>query len=121
MPELIEIPIQVPSRNQVDKLHWSKKSKLRQDYQILIRNQMTLNKIRKVATGGVCSLAIVCCRKRLLDYDNLVGGCKQLIDALCHEGFIFDDSPKYLENPKIEQIKSKKHLTYISRVILSQT
>jgi len=118
MPELIEIPAKIYSRNQMDKFHWSKKRKIRQDYQILVRNQMTLNKISKVELGAVCTLAIVCCRKRLLDYDNLVGGCKQLIDALTHEGFIFDDAPKYLENPKIEQIKAPTEYIYISREIL---
>ena len=118
MIEVIKLPIQVQSRNYIDKLHWSKKSTLRQGYQLLIRNQMTLNKLIKVESGAVCSLAIVCYRKRLLDYDNLVGGCKQLIDALCHEGFIFDDAPKYLTTPTIKQIKSPTELTYLSREII---
>ena len=118
MLEIIELPIQVQSRNYIDKLHWSKKSTLRQGYQLLIRNQMALNKLIKVKSGAVCSLGIICHRKRLLDYDNLVGGCKQLIDALCHEGFIFDDAPKYLTTPTIIQIKSPTSITYLSREIL---
>jgi len=45
-------------------------------------------------------------RKRLLDHDNLVGGAKGLIDALWYEGFIFDDSKKYIYTPRISQVKT---------------
>lgn len=36
-------------------------------------------------------------RCRLLDKDNLVGGCKALVDALVHEGVVHDDKPRWLE------------------------
>lgn len=32
-----------------------------------------------------------------LDQDNLIGGCKPLIDALTTAGFIVDDSPRWLQ------------------------
>lgn len=34
---------------------------------------------------------------RLCDHDNIVGGAKQLIDALVAEGFLVDDSPAHLQ------------------------
>ena len=34
---------------------------------------------------------------RSLDYDNFIGGCKPLLDALVREGLLFDDSPQWLE------------------------
>jgi Holliday junction resolvase RusA-like endonuclease len=33
---------------------------------------------------------------RQLDYDNLVGGCKPLVDALVRAGLIVDDSPDHV-------------------------
>ena len=36
-------------------------------------------------------------RKELLDYDNLVGGAKLLVDALVDQKLLFDDSPKYAD------------------------
>ena len=67
---------------------------------------MLIEKIEKVDKYTKCSLSIEVYRKRIIDWDNLVGGCKQLIDALCREDYIFDDAHKYLGTPKIEQNKS---------------
>jgi Holliday junction resolvase RusA-like endonuclease len=50
-----------------------------------------INKKRKM------SVVITSYRKRLLDLDNLVGGAKPLIDALCDMGLIVDDSPDWLD------------------------
>lgn len=36
-------------------------------------------------------------RCRLLDKDNLVGGCKALVDALVREGVAYDDKKPWLE------------------------
>ena len=66
---------------------------------------MRLKNILKADGDKRFDLSIISFRKRLLDHDNLVGGCKNLIDALWYEGFIFDDSEKYITNPKIEQSK----------------
>tara|TARA_R100000808_G_scaffold24903_2_gene59204 strand:- start:5819 stop:6061 length:243 start_codon:yes stop_codon:yes gene_type:complete len=67
---------------------------------------MQIEKIEKVSDHTKCSLSIQIYRKRIIDWDNLVGGCKQLIDALCKELYIYDDSDKYLGIPEIEQHKS---------------
>lgn len=52
------------------------------------------------------SLRIIRCSIRLLDLDNLYGGCKPLIDQLCEAGLIPDDDPNSIEL-KVEQIKVK--------------
>ena len=93
------LPITIKSRNVLDRLHWSKKSMLKKEYALLIRNKMRSKKhyIDLVTDPTFFHLEIVSYRKRLLDYDNLVGGCKQLIDAMIDEQFIYDDSPKYLK------------------------
>tara|TARA_R110000823_G_scaffold187859_2_gene320004 strand:+ start:219 stop:584 length:366 start_codon:yes stop_codon:yes gene_type:complete len=93
------IPITIKSRNVLDKMHWAKKSMLKKEYALLIRNQMRLNPIYEEAEEGRrYTLEIVSYRKRLLDYDNLVGGSiKQLLDAMTSENFIWDDAPKYID------------------------
>ena len=100
------LPITIKSRNVLDRLHWAKKSMLKKEYALLIRNQMRLNDIEQVKNPKKLNLSIVSVRKRLLDYDNLVGGCKQLIDALIEENYIYDDSPKWLEM-NIQQVLNK--------------
>jgi len=100
------LPITIKSRNVLDRLHWAKKSMLKKEYALLIRNQMRLNNIEQVKDPKKLNLSIVSVRKRLLDYDNLVGGCKQLIDALIEENYIYDDSPKWLEM-NIQQVLNK--------------
>jgi hypothetical protein len=82
-------------------------------YALLIRNQMKLNKIPD-ADAKKYRLVIISIRKRLLDPDNLIGGCKHLIDALIEENFIFDDSPEYI-TLKVEQVTGKEDRTIISR------
>ena len=111
--EILDLPIRIKSRNILDKEHWAVKSRSKKEYCILIRNQMRLNKIPK-AEKKKYEICIISFRKRELDYDNLVGGCKHLIDALIHEGFIYDDAPDYI-NLNIRQIKGSEYKTVISR------
>lgn len=112
----IKLPIKVESRNVLDRQHWAVKRRQKQNYQLLIRNQMRLNNVPKT-TPQKYQLIITSYRKRLLDHDNLVGGCKHLIDALFNELFIWDDSPKFLSTPIIKQIKSnKEEFTFIERI-----
>ena len=114
--ETIEIDHRVFSRNKIDKMHWAAKGRLKGQYRILIRNQMKLNKIKE--TDGKCKIIINCYVKRMMDMDNVWGGLKQFIDALCTENFIWDDSPAFLEIKQIKQIKSKEAKIVVSRLIL---
>ena len=114
--ETIEIDHRVFSRNKIDKMHWAEKGRLKWQYRILIRNQMKLNKIKE--TDGKCKIIINCYVKRMMDMDNVWGGLKQFIDALCTENFVWDDSPTFLEIKQIKQIKSKDAKIVVSRLIL---
>lgn len=114
--ELITIPITLPSRNKLDKMHWSKRHRLGKTYCLLIRNQMRLNNIPKTKPETMYGINIMVSRRyRIRDYDNLVGGCKQLLDALTKEGFIYDDDTCYIGIPNISQCKSKEDSITISR------
>ena len=74
---------------------------------------MRLNKIKKMGAGDKCIVAIISYRKRLLDYDNL--DIKLLLDAMSDEGYIWDDAPKFIGRPIIEQHKEKDERTEIIR------
>lgn len=112
-PLVLDIPVRIKSRNVLDRQHWAAKMRDKKEYALLIRNQMRLNKIPK-AKQKKYSIAIISFRKKKLDFDNLVGGCKHLIDALIEEKFIFDDSPEYVDL-KFDQIISNDYKTIISR------
>jgi Holliday junction resolvase RusA-like endonuclease len=111
--DIIEIPIKVKSRNVLDRQHWAVKRQSKKEYGLFIRNQMRLRKI-PLAECKKYSIVILSYRKKKLDYDNLVGGCKHLIDALIDERFIHDDSPDYIDI-RFEQHISNEYNTIIIR------
>ena len=114
--DTITIPITIESRNKLDKMHWASKRRLRQTYCLLVRNQMRLNSIPKAEDRSKYNVGILVFRRyRIRDYDNLVGGCKQLLDALSKEGFIWDDDTNYIGIPKITQQQSKVDSVIITR------
>ena len=112
--DIITLPIKVESRNKLDRQHWAVKRKSKQIWALFVRNQMKFNKIKKAETGEKFKLTIISYRKKLLDYDNLVGGVKGLLDACIDEELIWEDSPKYLDLV-VEQYTSKKYETIILR------
>ena len=117
MSDTIKIPSKIESRNVIDRLHWSTKSNLRKTYQLFIRQQMSHYRLKKAEPGEKFILELTTFRKRrIADHDNLVGGAKQMIDALVHEGFIWDDDTKFIGKPSIAQAKAgKEECTIIRR------
>ena len=113
-PDVLVLNNKVESRNILDRQHWAVKRKSKQIWALFVRNQMKLNKIKKAKAGEKFKLTIVSYRKKLLDYDNLVGGIKGLLDACIDEELIWEDSPKYLDLV-VEQYTSKKYETIILR------
>lgn len=72
----------------------------RDEWQVELRAQL----MPRHAEKKKMKIEIVSYRGRLLDYGNLIGGCKGLIDCLCRStdryparlGAIWDDSPAWL-------------------------
>ena len=112
--DILTIPQKVESRNVLDRKQWAVKRRNKQIWAVFVKNQMRLKKIRECEIGEKFELTIISYRKKLLDYDNLVGGVKQLLDACSEEKLIWDDAPKYL-NLKVEQHIGKKYETIIIR------
>ena len=114
MPDTIELRVNqlgkdaiVRSLNHSLRAHWAQNKRVQKKYELFIRNQMSLKRIRKAITGEPFALHIISYRKRLLDHDNLYGAHKWLIDALCNELFIFEDDPKHCKIT-IDQYSVKK-------------
>ena len=133
---ILKFPKPTPSQNQRDKKHFMAKSKLRDAYQMQIRQQLLDKRIRptwppsktkrsekqvpvwlfKDQSGDMLgSEAVPPAKVKLtvrrysngtLDKGNFIGGCKSLLDALVREGLIFDDSPKWLDD-NYEQHKAQ--------------
>jgi len=119
VPWVIEIKIskKIESRNFYDSKHWSVKHKDRKQFESQIVKQLLLNyshKERQAAQKRVKrSVTIHSQRSRLLDYTNLVGGCKQLEDALVSLGLLVDDKPAWVEDLKVTQATGKPYFTEI--------
>ena len=112
--DIITIPIKLKSLNETLRQHWAVRRRTKQEYALLIRNQMRRKQIEK-ADKKKYKLAILSYRKKKLDTDNLYGGsCKSLIDALILEGFIYDDDPRYIDL-KVDQFIAKEYQTIIIR------
>ena len=114
--ETIEIHDKIYSRNAIDRMHWAAKQRLKNQYQFQIRSMMNKNKIKP--TIDKCELKITCYLKRKYDIDNVWGGVKQFLDALCIERFIHDDSPKWLDVVELNQEKAKHFKIIVSRLVI---
>lgn len=102
MKDLIEIkiPLKVPSLNVLMRMHWANKSKLKKQWALFIRRPIDKVYFKKMTIIGM--------QTRIYDYDNFVGGCKELVvDNLRQKNWIKDDN---IKNIKVEylQMKSKK-------------
>jgi len=115
------LPGDLPSLNKWQAWHWAKrkrfKDKLAHDLHYLLLFESTLNKTNIREIGKLCreSGQKIQIRMRryydgyhikMYDHDNFIGGCsKPLMDALQVVGILSDDSQKYLDHGKHEQIK----------------
>lgn len=90
----IEIPLPTPSLNVLLRMHPQAKKRLRDQYATIFKARAT--SLTRAKPGQYRKVWVERRGKRLLDHDNLVGGCKPLIDALERAGLIWRDSPRYL-------------------------
>lgn len=107
----IELKEQILSRNKLDSMHWTLRYKYSQRWGYLL---MEAFKGRIPKAKGKMKLKIKSLRSGTLDHDNLVGGCKGLIDALVRLKVIVDDAPEFLETVyEQERVKKEEQKTII--------
>ena len=115
MSDVLEIfGKRIESGNKTIRNHWAVNRRNKQEWCLLIRNQMRLRKVKKASENDKYTLMIISYRKRFLDKDNLYTGCKGLIDACVMEGLIYDDNPDCVDL-RVEQYKAKEYHTMIIR------
>jgi hypothetical protein len=85
-----------PSQNKTEREHWSKKSKRIREYEWCI--VAATKGQQKPHLGAYVKVHIIShrCGNPISDRMNLGGGCKHLVDALVHMGWLTDDSEKYM-------------------------
>lgn len=91
---VIEIPLPTYSLNRIKRMHPHAYRHLRDQYTILMRSHAT--SVTRARPKQFRRVTITRYGVRLLDTDNLVGGCKPLVDALERAGLIWDDSTKHV-------------------------
>lgn len=90
----IEIPLPTPSLNKLQRMHFHARKRLRDSYERIFRARTT--SLTRALPSQFRRVKIVRYGPRQLDHDNLVGGCKPVLDALKRAGLIWDDSPAFL-------------------------
>lgn len=83
-----------PSLNELLRWHWTK----RRTRAAHIARALSLGSARQGGPTGPGKRRVTITRhsSRLLDVDNLVGGCKPVIDAMVKLGWLVDDSPEHV-------------------------
>jgi len=106
----IILPIKTPSRNELDRIHFQVRKKSKEDIAWLIKIAGGMDEKYLAKWKEVRSIKIVSYRRHLLDWDNLVGGFKLIIDCLEDIGLVFNDNSKYLIHKLHEQktVKTEK-------------
>ena len=89
---------------------WVIKHKWKKTFMKCMRNFELMK--RKNCRKKITVTRIYTGRKRELDYDNFVGGCKPMIDALKTVGFIIDDKPSWLDR-EYTQVKGDRNSTLV--------
>lgn len=98
----IAIKKPIVSQNVRDKWHWAKRSAERIEWEKEIWAALN-GQVKKHKAKGKRRLKITSIRPRMLDFLNLCGGSKGLVDAIVNLGLLIDDSPNYVD-VEIKQI-----------------
>lgn len=104
-PITLTLPFSSPSQNDLQRWHWAKRRKYRVDMGLLIRMQVRARRYPRAQTPMVLEMLRV--GPRCLDYGNLVGGFKPILDALVSEGMLVDDAPRWLQD-RYQQLVQKR-------------
>jgi Holliday junction resolvase RusA-like endonuclease len=90
----LTIPGRLPSLNETMRMHWAKRTELKDGMAWILATSGH----QHPTYGSRCRAVITVYQKtRRFDEDNLHGACKPVIDALRATGYIYRDSPDWLD------------------------
>ena len=96
------MPPALNGSNGLMRMHWSKKTKLKEQFQFLILVQS------KKRFSGKVKVTLKNYAIALMDWDNLASRFKLIGDALEKNGQLLDDSPKTISEFYLEQHRVRK-------------
>lgn len=102
----IRVPV-TPSLNQWQRMHWARRKQVKDDYVKVLRFVSVWLHEERSRLGPARHIEIIRHSPCELDYDNLVGGAKPLVDALVWTSIIADDDPGNV-TIKYMQTKAKR-------------
>ena len=100
----IILPIVTPSNNELLRMHWVARWKLKEAYQWELVAVGAHNPKYKVKGKENRIVRFMSFRPGMLDTGNLAGGFKELEDAMVDMELLFDDSPKYADITYFQKI-----------------
>lgn len=112
-----EIPNITPSNNTALREHrFARNASNREWYRLV---GAAVNGKRPVAPLGRAHVSVVRLGHRLLDFDNLVGGFKAVVDGLKHAQIIKDDSWKVIGAWSVDQVQVPKKTPQTIRITVT--
>ena len=103
----LTIPEASPSLNQLNGKHWSHYHQMRKHWSMLVLIAKTEAHVSMAAPPDKVIVRILREGRRLLDHDNLWGGCKVIGDSLREQRLIVNDDPDHM-TLTVEQMLVKK-------------
>jgi len=107
------LPRPTPSNNVLKNQHYFAYKKMREDFVDLVREVVPTPKTPITR----CEIFITRYGSTLMDWDNLYGGFKPLLDALIINLIIADDNPAVVTRLEAAQVKCKRSETQ-TRVVI---
>ena len=93
MTTTVRVPKEILSANNFLYRHWRVYFQYKKNWHWMLRAH--LRHVEPVKCK--MSVEIISERKNMIDQDNLVGGCKPILDYLKIAGYIQDDGPKFIK------------------------
>jgi hypothetical protein len=101
---IFEIPYATPSNNLVMRMHH--RNRTREHNACFLEVRAAVGTFHPCFE--TCDITITRHGNRLIDFDNMGGGLKFLMDAMVKNKIIVDDSPKHVLSLRLFQEKCKK-------------
>lgn len=109
----LTVPLRTPSGNNLSGYHWSKRVRLRQDWQLMLR--VALNAQRHFGELRLARVKLEVVRHAAVlirDHDNLVAGLKPVLDAMVQVGLLVDDGREVIAQLEVRQAKCARKLEH---------
>lgn len=115
----LTIPLETPSMNWRDKVHWARRHQWKRQASLLIRNALQLGGRENYPFSSrvVGRVTVVITRygwQRIMDPDNLTGGVKDLLDVLKRCDLFEDDDEKHIDLVVHQDVDRKRRRTEVT-------